>query len=133
MTYVVRDRENKITYEFTANYSLDDDILTTITVKVENGSQKILSFDHARVKVSSKRFGYQFNDKFVPFSPVRIKPGGNRELTLVGRAEVEERDEWHRIAGEKMTVAIRGIRLGDDEIQVEEVQFVPANPKLGSD
>ena len=128
--YVVTDKENKITYEFTATYSLENDMLTTITLKVENGSQKVLSFDQGRVRVSSKRFGYQYNDKFVPFSPLKIRPGEEHEITLVGRAAVKEKDEWHLIAGETMTVTIRGIRLGDNEVQIEDVQFVPINPKL---
>ncbi len=132
-TYVIKDKKNRITYEFTANYSLEDQMLTTITVTVENESRKTLTFDHARVRVTSKRFGYQYNDKFVPFNSIRVKPGGIRELTLVGRADVKDKEEWHRIAGERMTVTIRGIRLGDQEIQVEEVEFVPVNPKIESD
>lgn len=128
--YLIQDAKNRIAYEFTANYSLENDMLTTIKMKVENHSQKVLSFDQARVRVSSKRFGYQYNDKFVPFDPIKIKPGESQEISLVGRADVKEKDEWHLIAGETMTVTIRGIRLGDNEVQIEDVQFVPINPKL---
>jgi hypothetical protein len=117
-TYTVKDKENRITYVFTATYSLDDNMLTTITMKVMNGSNKVLSFNLAHVRVSSERFDYRYNKKFVPFNPLTIGPGEEQEIQLVGQAEVKESDEWLHIAGEKMVVTIRGIR------------FVPVNPKL---
>jgi hypothetical protein len=128
--YTVKDKDNRITYEFTATYSLDNNMLTTITMKVVNGSRKVLSFDLARVRVSSERFEYRYNNKFVPFNPLKIGPGEEKEIVLVGRAEVKESDEWLRIAGEKMVVTIRGIRLGDNEVHIEDLEFVPVNPKL---
>lgn len=131
--YTIRDAKNRIAYEFTANYSLDDEMLTTITVRIENRSRNTLTFDQARVRVSSKRFGYQYNDKFLPFNPIKINPGESQEMSLVGRADVKEKDEWHLIAGEKMTVTIRGIRSGEDELSLEDVEFVPVNPKLADD
>jgi hypothetical protein len=132
-TYTLRDAKNKITYEFTATYSLDDNMLTTITMRVENQSRQTLSFDQGRVRVSSKRFAYRYNDKFIPFDPIEIKPGEAREITLVGQAPAEVRDEWSLIAGEQMTVTIRGVRLGNEELHVEDVHFVPINPKFETD
>jgi len=129
-TYTVKDKENRITYEFTATYSLDNSMLTTITMKVVNGSHKVLSFDLARVRVSSERFEYRYNNKFVPFNPLKIGPEEEQEIVLVGQAEVKDSDEWLRIAGEKMVVTIRGIRLGDTEMHIEDLEFVPVNPKL---
>jgi hypothetical protein len=129
-TYIVKDKENRITYKFTATYSLDNSMLTRITMKVVNGSHKVISFDLARVRVSSLRFEYRYNNKFVPFNPLKIRPGEEKEIMLVGQAEVRERDEWLRVAGEKMVVTIRGIRLGDKEVQIEDLEFVPVNPKL---
>jgi hypothetical protein len=129
-TYSVKDKENRITYLFTATYSLDDNMLTTITMKVMNGSDKALSFNLARVRVSSERFDYRYNNKFVPFNPLTIGPGEEQEIQLVGQAEVKDSDEWLHIAGEKMVVTIRGIRLGDKEVQIEDLEFVPVNPKL---
>jgi len=131
--YSITDKKNGITYKFTASYSLEDEMLTTITMTVRNGSSKVLSFDQARVKVSSKRFPYRYNDKFVPFTAIELRPGETRAITLVGRAEITARPGWHRIAGEEMTVTIRGVRLGDNELSLEELHFVPVNPKLGSD
>ena len=128
--YVVNDKENRITYEFTATYTLDENMLTTITMRVLNNSRKVLSFNLARVRVSSDRFDYRYNNKFVPFNPLTINPGEENEIVLVGQAEVKEGDAWLRIAGEKMVVTIRGIRLGDKELQIEDLQFVPVNPKL---
>jgi hypothetical protein len=129
-TYTAKDNENRVTYVFTATYSLDDNMLTTITMKVMNGSDKALSFNLARVRVSSERFDYRYNNKFVPFNPLTIGPGSEQEIQLVGQAEVKDSDEWLRIAGEKMTVTIRGIRLGDKELEIEDLEFVPVNPKL---
>jgi hypothetical protein len=129
-TYTVKDKENRITYVFTATYSLDDNILTRITMNVMNGSDKVLSFNLAHVRVSSERFDYRYNNKFVPFNPLAIGPGEKQEIQLVGQAEVKDNDEWLRIAGEKMVVTIRGIRLGDKELQIEDLEFVPVNPKL---
>jgi hypothetical protein len=129
-TYTVKDKENRITYVFTATYSLDDNMLTTITMNVMNRSDKVLSFNLAHVRVSSERFDYRYNNKFVPFNPLTIGPGEKQEVQLVGQAEVKDSDEWLRIAGEKMVVTIRGIRLGDKELQIEDLEFVPVNPKL---
>jgi hypothetical protein len=99
-------------------------------MRVVNDSRKVLSFNHARVRVSSNRFDYRYNNKFVPFNPLEIPPGEQNEIVLTGQAEVKEGDAWLRIAGEKMVVTIRGIRLGDKEVQIEDLQFVPVNPKL---
>jgi hypothetical protein len=128
--YTINDKENRITYVFTATYSLDDNMLTTITMRVRNGSDKVLSFNLAHVRVSSQRFDYRYNNKFVPFNPLAIGPGEKQEIQLVGQVEVKDNDEWLRIAGEKMAVTIRGIRLGDKELQIEDLEFVPVNPKL---
>jgi hypothetical protein len=129
-TYTVKDKENRIMYVFTATYSLDDNMLTTITMRVMNGSDKVLSFNLARVRVASERFDYRYNNKFVPFNPLTVGSGKEQEIQLVGQAEVKDSDEWLRIAGEKMVVTIRGIRLGDKELQIEDLEFVPVNPKL---
>jgi hypothetical protein len=129
-TYTVKDKEDRIAYVFTATYSLNDNMLTTITMKVMNRSDKALSFNLARVRVSSERFDYRYNNKFVPFNPLTVGPGKEQEIQLVGQAEVKDSGEWLRIAGEKMVVTIRGIRLGDKELQIEDLEFVPVNPKL---
>ncbi len=131
-TYVFNDREHQILYEFSATYTLHDAMETTITLTVINNGREQLYFDHARVRVSSQNFPYRYNGKFIPFAPLVIPTRRSETVTLVGHAEIPKENEWHLIAGEQLTVTIKGIRWGEKEIPLDEIVFIPANPKLGS-
>jgi len=127
--YWVADKQNKIGYLFQAHYRMEDGIVTSIDVKFVNNTKETLTLDHGAVKVSSRNFAYQYNDKFIPLPLLTIRPGGSDEVHLSGR-EVSAKDDWNKIAGERLTVTIRGVRLGDRELPEQAARFVPENPKI---
>jgi hypothetical protein len=112
-----------------AEYRMDHGIATDITVTLENGSAGTLSTDEATVRVASANVGYQYNNKFLPLQSMSIPHGASRDFHLSGR-DVDGADDWHKIAGEKLTLTIRGLRLGGRTLPDQDIVFIPENPKL---
>ena len=127
--YWVADKQNKIGYLFQAHYGMDDGIVTNIDVKFVNNSKETLMLDRGAVKVSSRNFSYQYNDKFIPLPSLTILPNQIDVIHLSGR-EVSVRNDWNKIAGERLTVTIKGARLGERELPEQSAIFVPENPKI---
>ena len=127
--YWVADKQNKIGYLFQAHYRMDDGIATSIDVKFVNNTKETLMLDRGAVKVSSRNFSYQYNDKFIPLPSLTIQPGRSEVVHLSGR-EVSAKDNWNKIAGERLTVTIKGVRLGERELPEQTASFVPENPKI---
>jgi hypothetical protein len=112
-----------------AEYRMDHGVATDVTVTLSNGSGETLTTDEAAVRVSSANVGYQYNNKFIPMQSMTIPRGASREFHLSGR-DVSSEDDWHKIAGEKLTLTIRGLRLGTRTLDDLEIVFIPENPKL---
>ena len=51
-------------------------------------------------------------------------------MKLTGK-EMTDHDDWHKIAGEQLTITIRGMRLAMREVTSQSVTFVPENPIIG--
>lgn len=119
-----------VEYLFRARYKMNNGILTTIELEVKNGSGDTVFFDHGSVRVSSKNIAYQYNDKFLPLGDLVIPPGDARGIQLTGK-DVNEANDWNKIAGERLTVTVRGIRSGMRELRQQSVTFVPENPMIG--
>jgi len=124
-----RTEGNGIKYAFRANYRMEGGILTGIEIEIHNETRDTLSLDLATVRIYSRNISYQYNNKFLPLSPLKISPGKSEIVRLAGK-EVSGTDDWHEIAGERLTVTIRGLALGGRLIGQQEVEFVPENPKL---
>src|SRR5712672_2453590 len=101
--YWVADKQNKIGYLFQAHYRMEDGIVTSIDIKFVNNTRETLTLDHGAVRVSSRNFSYQYNDRFIPLPSWSVQPGGSDEVHLSGR-EVSAKDDWNKIAGERLTV-----------------------------
>jgi hypothetical protein len=125
-----RARDRSIEYRIRAHYTMRDGVTTGIEIEFRNGAGDTLSLDFASVKVDSRNIAYQYNAKFVPLPRLLIPPHHVDHVTLTGR-EVGGEDDWLKIAGERLTVTIKGLRLGGEELAPLEAAFVPVNPKLG--
>ena len=106
-----------------------DGILTSIEIQFFNSSTDTLFLNVASVRVSSRNISYQYNDKFVPLPSIQIAPNRSDVVTLSGR-DINGEDGWHKIAGERLSVTIKGVRLGRIQMSEQEVRFVPENPNL---
>jgi hypothetical protein len=125
------DPQEPVRYEFTATYSVDTAITTEITVVVHNGSPDTLDMSLGAARVTSRNVRYRYNDRFVPIMIAAVPPHDQRTLTLVGSAAGEaSADPWLPIAGERLVLTIKGLRLRAKELATQTVQFVPSNPKF---
>jgi hypothetical protein len=123
------DRTDSIGYHLHASYRMDNGIQTDITVELTNNSRDTLFFDAASAKVVSRNIRYMYNDKFLPIPLTLIAPGASNTFHLSGEDRTGEND-WHKIAGEQMTVLIQGLHAGLREVAPLTVTFIPQNPML---
>ena len=130
LEYSVRDTPAKIEYRFRASYRMQTGVLTEVLFTIVNQSDDTLSFDRSAVKVSSLNVRYQYNNKFLPlpWEPIPPRSSGTRKLT--GK-EVTTESNWHKIAGEQLTITIKGASLSGRELKSQTVVFVPENPNMG--
>ncbi len=126
--YTVHD--DGVTYSVRAEYWMDRGVATRIMLKLRNNSRDTLSTGAASVKISSENIQYQYNNKYVPLPGILILPKSTDSLSMSGR-DVTGKDDWHLIAGERLTMTLRGITLGGTTLEPQEFMFVPENPKLG--
>ncbi len=128
--FEILDQTGVVGYEFHATYRMDNGIYTEIGIKIKNNSSDTLSFEHAAAKVASRNVQYEYNDKFLPIPLTMIPPGRSDEFHLSGKDRSGEND-WHKIAGEQVTLTIQGLRLGGRDLNTQVVTFVPKNPMIG--
>ncbi len=127
-----RTRDGEVEYKFRAHYSMQDGIVTRIEIELVNRSSDTLSLDLGSVRVSSLNVPYQYNNKFVPLPRLTILPHRSDVVDLTGR-DVSGSDDWLLVAGERLTVTTRGLRLGERRLKEQEVTLIPENPKLKKD
>ena len=128
--YRANDAQENLEYKFRARYRMDTGITTSIEVEVLNNGSDTLFFDHATVKVASLNIAYQYNNKFIPLPSLTIPPRESDVVKLSGK-ETTDHDDWHKIAGEQLTITVRGLKLGVREVKSQSVTFVPENPIMG--
>ena len=109
---------------------MGDGVFTTIDVEFTNRSSDTLTLGLGTVKVSSRNIPYQYNDKFLPLPPLTIAPHQTEMIQLTGKS-LDTEENWHKIAGEQLTLTLQGLRLGSAILPVTTVVFIPENPKLG--
>jgi uncharacterized protein YceK len=119
-----------IDYSIRANYSIDTTLVTYIEIAFRNNTGEKLKLDPGVVKIVSRNIPYQYNDKFLPLPPLTIQPRSSDHFGLTGKDLHASKNEWNKIAGERLTIVFKGIRLGKKELPEQEVSFVPANPKI---
>ena len=130
LEYALTDSASRIEYRFHASYTMQRGVLTEIFFAIVNRSDDTLSFERGAVKVSSRNIRYQYNNKFLPlpWDPIPPRSSGIRNLT--GK-EVTQESNWHKIAGEQLTITIKGLSLSGRELRSQTVTFIPENPNIG--
>jgi hypothetical protein len=127
----VADKQVSVTYTFSAVYSLDSAMKTKITVSVQNNDPDTLDLSLAYVKIVSRNIPYRYNGKFLPVTATSIPPGDQRTLLLAGEVDhLRQSDPWLAIAGEKLVVTLKGMRIKGKPLAMQTIQFIPKNPKL---
>lgn len=127
--FVTDDPGFPVRYTFRAEYSMRSGFITNISVEISNRSGDTLRLDPGSAMVSSRNIEYQYNNKFIPLPDLVILPGDSEELKLDGK-EVTDTPSWTKIAGEQLTLTLKGMRLGLKTLKTQVVYFVPENPLL---
>jgi hypothetical protein len=127
--YTTSDRKYPVGYRFRASYRMEEGFITSISVRIENRGTDTLFLDPGSVMVASKNVDYQYNNKFIPLPDMVIPPGESQDLDLDGK-EVTAAPSWRKIAGEQLTLTLKGMRLGEKTLAKQVVTFVPENPML---
>lgn len=127
--FTTRDRKYPVRYTFRASYRMESGIITTLRISFDNMGTDTLFLDPGSVMVSSKNINYQYNNKFLPLPDMIIPPGDSEDLDLDGK-EVTDAPTWKNIAGEQLTLTLKGMRMGDAVLGTQVVTFVPENPML---
>jgi len=127
--YTAADKKFPVRYRFKATYRMESGFITRVRITFENGSRDTMFLNPGTVMVSSKNINYQYNNKFLPLPDLVVPPGHSEDLDLDGK-EVTASPTWKKIAGEQMTLTLKGMRLGDNMLGTQVVTFVPENPML---
>lgn len=130
LEYTILDPAAKVEYRLQASYKMQTGVLTEIDFTIINRSDDTLSFERGALKVSSRNVHYQYNNKFLPLPWDPILPRSSGERKLTGK-EVTKESNWHKIAGEQLTITIKGLALSGRELKSQSVIFVPENPNIG--
>lgn len=127
--FIFNDKHQKIEYHFRARYKMDGGVVTNIEVEFSNHSRDTLFLDLAAVKISSLNISYRYNDKFIPLPHIIILPSRSDVVTMTGN-DTAGQDDWNKIAGEQLTITLKGLRLGEQLLPEQAITFVPENPKM---
>jgi uncharacterized protein YcfL len=130
--YVHRDPEHKLEVEVSGTYRVSDRVFSSITISFSNQSRDTLSLQQAYLKGTSENVHYQFNGRFQPMPYVLVPPGTSYALLLEGVDTDDIQEPWHKIAGERVTLEMRGLLLGQEVLGPILITLVPTNPKLSS-
>ena len=130
--YAHRDHVHKLEVEVSGMYRVSDRVFSSISISFSNRSRDTLSLRQAYLKGTSENVHYQFNGRFQPMPYVLVPPGTSYTFTLEGSDTEEVEEPWHKIAGERVTLELRGLLLGGETLAPILVVLVPTNPKLTS-
>jgi len=127
--YTASDQNFPVRYRFRATYRMESGFITSLRISFENRGRDTMFLDPGSVMVSSKNINYQYNNKFLPLPDLVILPGDTEDLDLDGK-EVTDAPTWKKIAGEQLTLTLKGMRMGEEVLGTQIVTFVPENPML---
>lgn len=127
-TYIVRETSEEVEYSFRGTFTEGDGIVTSLDVRFTNKGKDTLFLDGGSVKISSRNITYQYNDKFLPLPPMIIPPGSTDHLLMDGTEVEVHAKGWERLAGERLSISLSGIRYGKKVLDDRTVTMVPENP-----
>lgn len=131
-TYVYRDEKRKIEIVVEATYEVSDRIVSTVELTLRNRSKDTLDMRQASIKGTSKNVRYQSNGRFQPMPYLAISPHKQYTMTFQGGDTHLGSDPWHKIAGEQVTLELKGLILGNKTLPSIVITLVPVNPKFPS-
>lgn len=128
------DSSAHVTYSVTAWYRVNEGIATRVEIDIRNGSTDTLDLSLAYVRISSRNVPYRYNDKFLAVTIPSVGPGRAERLTLEGEAEnLPTEDPWRAIAGEEVTITLKGLRMGGRSLKPQSSGWFPTIPNLPND
>ena len=128
--YTYRNPRYNIEIEFRASYKLKDRVTSSVEIEFRNGSRDTLSLKQAYLTGTSRNVHYQYNGRprQLPFE--LIPPGSTFSFAFEGSDTEVVENPWLKIAGERVTLEIRGLILGQKFLPAISVEMMPVNPKL---
>ncbi len=128
--YVFKDRKHNVEIEVEATYHVGERVTSTVEITFHNQSKTTLSLQQAHVKGTSTNVRYQFNDRYQPLPYVILASGKSYTMLFEG-SDTELIDEpWHKIAGERITLELKGLMMGLEVLNPIIITMIPVNPKL---
>ncbi|MBI3586463.1 MAG: hypothetical protein HY088_04985 [Ignavibacteriales bacterium] len=129
-SYVFKDGKHNIEIEIRATYHVGERVTSTVQITFRNKNKTALSLQQAYIKGTSTNVRYQFNDRYQPLPYVTIAPGTSYTILFEG-SDTELVDEpWHKIAGEHITLELKGLMMGLQVVHPIVITMIPVNPKL---
>lgn len=129
-SYVFKDRKHNIEIAVGATYHMGERVTSTVQVTFRNKNKNDLSLQQAHIKGTSTNVRYQFNDRYQPLPYVTIAPGKSYTIIFEGSDTDLVDDPWHKIAGERVTLELKGLMIGSEVLNPIVITMVPVNPKL---
>lgn len=130
--YTFQDPKHRFAVKFEAEYRVDERIRTRVEIEFRNESRDTLSLEQAYVIGTSRNIRYQNNGRAVPLPFVRIPPRDSYLVIFEGADTEKTENPWLKIAGERTTIEIRGLMIGEKEVPPLKVELVPTNPRLSN-
>ncbi|MBI3788450.1 MAG: hypothetical protein HY276_09365 [Ignavibacteriales bacterium] len=129
-SYVFKDKKHNIEIEVEATYHVGERVTSTVQVTFRNKNKLDLNLQQAHIKGTSSNVHYQFNDRFQPLPYVAIAPGKSYTIIFEGSDTDLVDEPWHKIAGEHVTLELKGLRIGSEVLDPVVITMIPVNPKL---
>ena len=130
--FVYREKRYGVILEFSARYSIDDRITSTIKLTIKNEGDDTLSLKQAVAKVTSNNISYRYNGIFLPMPYVDILPGRHYSMEMSGSDTRTFQHPLEEIPGERMTIVLKGLTANLKAMDSVVVDFQPVDPKFAS-
>lgn len=130
--FTYRDERANFTVEVTARYEVRERVTSIVELTFRNMGRDTLDLRQAFVKGTAKNVRYQFNNRFQPLPYVAVPPGESYSMVMEGSDTEIVADPWHKIAGEHVTIELRGLMTGLRRVDPVVLTLIPRNPKLSS-
>ncbi|HWP82996.1 MAG TPA: hypothetical protein VNN76_10120 [Bacteroidota bacterium] len=128
--YHYRDPRLGIEIHLAASYRVKDVVTSTIEITFVNDSGDTLTLKQGFIKATSLNVRYANNDMFQPLPFVDVQPGKRFVMTIEGRDTDQSSDPWLKIAGERVTIELKRLRLGSRDIPPLLFRLMPVNPQF---
>ncbi|MEX2090091.1 MAG: hypothetical protein WEB62_09970 [Bacteroidota bacterium] len=130
--FTYRDERANFTVEVKATYEVHERVTSVVELKFGNGGKDTLDLRQGFIKGTAKNVRYQFNDRFQPLPHVVVPPGTSYTMVMQGSDTELVAEPWHKIAGEQVTIELRGIQMGSKPVNPVVITMIPRNPKFGT-